>query len=119
MKKVRKLGASVLYALVAMLAVTPAFALGPGPDIDSGNLGGNIDEIGGLAGTLQAWLTGDLGLLIIMVGIIVATIMVVARASLMPILFVLGLSIFLGWGPTLFGAILGAEVTPAMLAAMG
>lgn len=68
----------------------------------------DVQEIGELAGMLQAWMSGELGMLILMVGLLVAVIMVVARASLMPVLFVLGLSIILGWGPRIFAAILGS-----------
>lgn len=68
--------------------------------------GGAEQELGALATLLQTWMSGELGMLILMVGLLVAVIMVVARASLLPVLFVLGLAIILGWGPTIFGAIL-------------
>jgi hypothetical protein len=100
-----------------------AQALAPDPGAAEGaETGTGVDlssteAIGGLAQTLQSWMAGDLGLLLVMVGLIVAVIMVVARASLMPVLFVLGLAIVLGWGPAIFAGIFNMEVTTSMLEA--
>lgn len=102
-----------------------AHALAPDPGTseksedgsDPAELGTETAAIGGLANTLQSWMAGDLGLLLVMVGLIVAVIMVVARASLMPVLFVLGLAIVLGWGPAIFAGIFNMQVTAAMLEA--
>jgi len=116
--KMKMWGCKAIFAAAAVLATAPVFALGAS---QSGVVDGSLEltEIRGLSDALQAWLSGDLGMLILMVAILVAVIMVIARASLMPILFVLGLAIILGWAPMIFSSILTAEVSAAMLLASG
>lgn len=106
---------SALWAMAAMLASGPVLAMGGG----DAEADGEIEEIGELADLFQAWMAGDLGLLITMVGLLVAVVMIAARASLMPVLFVLGLAIILGWGPGMAAGILASEVTPEIASAMG
>ena len=125
MNEVKKFGAlKHLKAKLAMAVVgmtgwalsAPLWALGS--DNTNTAEGDQLTEVGSLAETLQAWMGGDLGMLIVMVGLLVAVIMVVARASMMPVLFVLGLAIILGWGPAMFKGVMDMEVTAAMLAPM-
>lgn len=121
MKCLNKWSTRAMLGLTTMFVSMQAWGLGSTEQIsDTGGAGdANIEAFGSLANTLQAWLSGDLGLLISMVGLLVAVIMVIARASMMPVLFVLGLVIILGWGPVLFAGILQAEMTAPMIAAAG
>lgn len=103
------------FATGALFAGGQAMALGRGESDFTPPGTGDIDAQEGLDGLEQflTWLiAGPGGNIIVMLGIIVALIMVVASASLRPIMFVLGLAILVGWGPGLFLWIVSAGATP-------
>ena len=100
---------SILGVVGAALASLHNVVMASGTPLD-GAQQGEQEGLGDIATILGGWLSGDLGLLIVVVGLIVAVIMIVARASLTPVLFVLGLAIILGWGPGIAQSILTAEV---------
>lgn len=105
MKKAKRAIGQLMIMALAMLASAPLWALGGGPDGSewSGQEAGeNMTDLGTLQEFLH-WLIADSGgNIIVLLGVIVAMVMMVASASMRPVMFVLGLAVLVGWGPGVF-----------------